>query len=431
MAIQEAEYLRLDALAARGSASARETFLRAMRTGLASADTNKLRLAIQHGDGAFAVDAVNWIQIEVDLSRMFTTGDGDFAGGVGPLAQAASRLAREAVGPGIDVAVTNRALAGLADHAGSRVRRIGDETRAGLRALVEAGFDESRDFGEVEADVQALLRSDGGFGLDERSAGAIARREAAMRDAGVPRRDRDRIVRKLKIEALQRRARLVALTELQDLGNEAMLATWREAERESGATIWKIWRTRGAEACPRCDALADQRRRLDEQFSGIDGDAPMRPLLHPHCYCWLDMVYEDGASEDRVGGTSRAVVSQPSVPLPRAAASTARAIQREAQRSARARRADRSARRAAAPPVAATRRRAIQNSPQVTSAEAATQAAVALAQRIARAWPSLTFASPAAEARARGAAERARAWDDLPPELRAQIEDAERRRATV
>jgi hypothetical protein len=163
-------------------------------------------------------------------------------------------------------------------------------------------------------------------------------------------KDRARIVKKLKLEALEARANLIARTEMQDLGNSAMLATWKATEAKiPGLVLFKVWRTRGKDACERCDALNGQRRRLNVAFDGINGDAPQRPLLHPHCYCWLDLeAQEFDSDESSTAGTTRSLQDSARRVAP-VSESAARSSMSDAVRAAKARKAAREMRRLTAP----------------------------------------------------------------------------------
>jgi hypothetical protein len=354
MPITEGEYLLLDAAAARGSKRVRDKFLSSMRKALKNADRQKLTLAMANGDGRLAEDSVNWIEVEVDLSRMFVDDSGKLDQGVRRVVDSAGSVAGSALKQSakIDVGekVAEAAVSAVEHEVARRVKRINSETRLGLRAYIEEGFSSGRDMAEIEADVSALLRADGGFGLDESSATAIARRERAMREAGVPSKDRARIVKKLKLEALEARANLIARTEMQDLGNSAMLATWRATEAKiPGLVLFKVWRTRGKDACERCDALNGQRRRLNVAFDGINGDAPQRPLLNPHCYCWLDLeAQEFDSDESSTAGTTRSLQEAARRVAP-VSESAARSSMSDAVRAAKARKAAREMRRLTAP----------------------------------------------------------------------------------
>lgn len=301
----------LDLLAGAAEPQVIRTFRQSLDRTLAASDRRQLVVAFQYGDASLGAKAVPWVELEIDLGAMFP-GPGDLADQE-RAARPYARLVTEASDVGVRMlppeaarnldpkVAAERALDVAREHARRRVRNISQETERGLRGLIETSYRRGITPAEVEAEVASRLFADGsaGFGLDERSARALGRRERALRESDLSPREAERQIRALRQRALERRSQLIAHTETHQAAVEGTRAAW-EAAVEDGqlkpAEWEREWVARMVNTCNRCAAFDGARAPMvggyftatnPSHHPGVEatGETSPGPEIHPDGYC--------------------------------------------------------------------------------------------------------------------------------------------------
>jgi hypothetical protein len=340
-------FTQLDALAAAADGPMRRRFLDAMRKAMMDSDRRKLVLGLMYGDPDMAEGAVPWVKLEIDLGKMFTSGN-----------PALRALAAGAGDAGAWMAQTEErrdaVIEKLDERGALRARGITDETRRGVRAFVSEGHLAGRSLADIQRDVESTLYADGGFGLDERSARIVGRRLARMvEDGNLSPKDRAQALRTLQRQALATRARRIVASELNAVMNQSMLAQW-QAE---GSVTHKEWVARmDSKTCERCAAFDGVVVPLEEDFVSRLGEVAPMPEIHPNGYCVMRAARKTATPPQR----EREPAPQRAPRQPAAPPSAEALAMRRQEEADRARYAAREKEQRAAAARAAERRRARQ-----------------------------------------------------------------------
>jgi hypothetical protein len=162
------------------------------------------------------------------------------------------------------------------------VTRVSEETRAGIRALIERSFAD----GVPPRATARLIKTM--VGLTERQAHAVMNARAAWEQAGLTGEKLEKKLARYRDKLLRWRARNIARTESINSAVQGQLAAWRQAANQGliqQDRTQRVWSTAPDErACPLCTALDGQAVAFNAPFTS-GGWEGMGPTRHPSCRC--------------------------------------------------------------------------------------------------------------------------------------------------
>jgi hypothetical protein len=170
----------------------------------------------------------------------------------------------------------------LRDHGAELVREVNGTSRAAVRGIVNEGFRLGRHPRHMARDVRAVV------GLTEPQAISLARRQAAMLEAGVSEANIERRMARVAERMIKRRAETIARTETMTAINRGRHELWRQLE-EDGALepgAQRQWLTSDDErVCPICGPMDQQVTRISGSYTLPGGASLDHPPAHPACRC--------------------------------------------------------------------------------------------------------------------------------------------------
>lgn len=175
-----------------------------------------------------------------------------------------------------------RVKAWLEANAARLVKDVNGTSRKAIKAIVRDGFAAGRHPNAMARDIRAVV------GLTEPQSIAVARRRAALVEAGVAEAKAERQMARYAERLLKRRAEVIARTESMTAVNQGRASMWRQLQDDGGieANAKKEWLTADDErVCPICGPLDDHKPiPLDGTYSTAVG-ALSHPPAHPGCRC--------------------------------------------------------------------------------------------------------------------------------------------------
>lgn len=167
-------------------------------------------------------------------------------------------------------------------QAAAMVTRIGEETRAALRALTQRAIRE----GIPVYDAARVIRSM--VGMTDRQAMAAMNYRASLIDSGLSLARVDVLVDRYVTKKIRERAIGIARYEVMNALNQGQLEGWRQA-REEGflgrAAEKEAIGTADGRMCDDCAAVDGQRQPIDEPFQTPLGEFMMPPFHPGGCRC--------------------------------------------------------------------------------------------------------------------------------------------------
>lgn len=288
---------RLDRLAGGELRAHREHFLAAVRDLVTPESLRRLRRALERGSTSAAVEAYDWPAFTERMRRFVQDlGETTAKGAVEGLRTLPANM--PPTSPTAAEAIMRRA----ADQwvrsapAAELVREVVAETRAGIRAVLEARFravpESIPGRGIAARRIVDVLRADqvGRLaGLTESQAGAVMRKVAAMTSPESSPRVVANLTKRFHGEAVRRRARVIADTETYAAITRGKQAAWgyKVQTGQLDPSLWEQeWVTRIIDSCERCIGFDDSRAELmGGVFVSKDGERSTGPTLHPRCVC--------------------------------------------------------------------------------------------------------------------------------------------------
>lgn len=183
-------------------------------------------------------------------------------------------------------ATSPETIAFAQQFSGRFIREINDETRKGIRAAVVRSAQGQLTPRQLASVIRPML------GLTARQVQAVARRRAALFQAGV--KDIDKRIERYAAKLLRQRAQTIARTETIAAATEGQLAAWKAAQQRglldsSARKVWIV--TPDDRLCPVCRPLDGQRVPLSAAFVTANG-AVFGPPAHPNCRCAVGLAVE-------------------------------------------------------------------------------------------------------------------------------------------
>lgn len=179
------------------------------------------------------------------------------------------------------------AVAWMAEHGATLIREITDETRAGVRTIVQSTLGQSMSLPELQRRLRGLV------GLTERQSQSVANvieraRASGMNDAAAWREGYAHAKAQIAY-----RAELIARTETITAANKGQQLLWQQAV-DSGQLgtdrMEQMWiATKGERTCPICGDLHQTRAPIGGTFKG----GYTGPTAHPNCRCAVGLVQRE------------------------------------------------------------------------------------------------------------------------------------------
>ena len=277
-------YSALHVIAERLEPGLRKVFLDAVAGSLAAIDLERLAALLLAGQIDAAAAAGGIAQLTQGLGAVQPILEMGFKQGG---QAAASALTRGGLAISFDL--TNpRAVIWAGQYSGALITEIADETRAGIRTLIEAAFTD----GLHPYDVARRIRD--WIGLTSRQQGAVARLARALHEQGVDPEVVERRTQRYAASQLRYRAKLIARTETLASSNYGQDELWAQA-REQGllslARTKRVWLVTDDDRLDEdiCEPMEDQKVGLHEPFVTPQGRTLQVPPAHPNCRCTVGL----------------------------------------------------------------------------------------------------------------------------------------------
>ena len=249
------------------------------------ADLEKLRSSLRERDLARAVLSEDTARI-VEASQVDRVGSivGAMGEPIEDAVRAGGRLAMaEVSAPAVALDMQRpRVRKWLKDNAARLVKEVNGTSRRAIRAIVRDGFAAGRHPRAMAKDIRAVV------GLTEPQSISVARRRAAMVEAGVAEGKVEKRIARYAERLLKQRAETIARTESMSAVNQGRSAMWRQLQDDGGLEpdARKEWLTADDErVCPICGPLDEHKPiPLDGSYDTAVG-LLSHPPAHPGCRC--------------------------------------------------------------------------------------------------------------------------------------------------
>lgn len=189
----------------------------------------------------------------------------------------------------------------IAERQGAYIQNTTEEFTKSVQGMVKSRFG----FATSDAKASALLLDPvkrhgitgyvlkNSLGLDNRSAGALARRAAS---GDYTKKQLFEYETQLHVQ----RAERIARTEVAYATNNGQMAVWKDAQAQGliEANARKVWTVDGA-PCPICQPMDGLSVAIDDMFLAPNGDSVLAPPLHPHCLCVMTLIVDADDDMDR------------------------------------------------------------------------------------------------------------------------------------
>lgn len=262
---EESLFRELDLAAALAVPEIRRAFLKAVRAAIDGTRRSQFEAAIYYGDITYALESVPWNKLDEMLSEAF--------GADSKLVDAylrGSRIGQKLLPKNAAVDfddVSPQAVAYIETHGARLVKEVTEETRQGLRKLLTAAYKTPRSIAETARDIRSILtarQANGLIGLTTKQGVALGKKIAAwVEDPDLSAKRIQQLIDREYRKQLKRRADLIAHTEAYNAGNEGLLESWREMERDGDIRVVG----------------------LNSYFVSDLGERLKRPGAHPRCFC--------------------------------------------------------------------------------------------------------------------------------------------------
>jgi len=170
----------------------------------------------------------------------------------------------------------------LRDHGAELVKQVNGTSRDAVRAILREGYRLGRHPRYMAQDIRSVV------GLTERQSIAVARRQAAMIEAGVSEADIERRLRRYSERLLRQRAETIARNETMVAINRGRYELWVQLEADGGLEpgAMREWMTSEDErVCPICGPMNEQPTSLKDPYLLPDGNTVQHPPAHVSCRC--------------------------------------------------------------------------------------------------------------------------------------------------
>ena len=280
-------HLALHALAAALEPALRRAFLAAVEQSQRAIDIEHIAQLLLSGQIDAAAAASGIQQLTAGLSdltpvlQMGFTQAGQHAASV--LTQAGLRIAFDMTNP--------RAQAWAAKYSSVLITQISDQTREGVRQLIETAFAE----GVHPYDTAKRIRD--WVGLLPRQQEAVASFARRLHEAGLDPEVVERRTARYARAQLRYRTEMIARTETLASSNHGQQELWQQAEdrgllrADRTLRVWLVTDDDRLDA-DTCEPMEDQKVGLREPFITPQGRALMVPPAHPNCRCAVGLEIE-------------------------------------------------------------------------------------------------------------------------------------------
>ena len=159
------------------------------------------------------------------------------------------------------------------------------ETKKGFRQATKGLFKEGISRRKTAKELKDLI------GLTRREAQSVVNMRRGLIDKGFSQGDIDKRTNPLVQKYRKQRATRIARTAGTDVASAGQNAILKDAVASGDVDkgkVEKVW-VISMGACPICEPMAGQVRKVDETFTTGEGDQVDGPTVHPNCYCSVIM----------------------------------------------------------------------------------------------------------------------------------------------
>lgn len=234
-----------------------------------AASIRKIMAAIASGNLGEIAQSIPWEKLNGFSAKL--------RGDMRDLFEQQAKAEAESIGVSFDV-FNPRSVEYAAEFTGRLITVISDETRRGIRSIVQASFESGEGTRWIADNIVESI------GLNERQAISLEKYRSRLAADNIKPERIEKLSDRYRQRLLKERAETIARTETIDAAAAGQQNAWTQAVEDRSLSIdkWQVkWSTAATEYCPRCKARDGWRREINGAYQ----DGVSRPPLHPRCRC--------------------------------------------------------------------------------------------------------------------------------------------------